>query len=134
VRRDNGVEIETAIPVLEEEIVDLDLRALMAVEGKRRGRKPVKAKKLARWLYDYPITSAYALPAGAIYESAGAAFSDEIPNPLGEKGVDGRWTNSRSLLRAADRISGLHAPGDGKRIETFRNERGRWIGCSSTRG
>lgn len=120
-------EIETAIPRFEEGTVSVDLGHLMGGGNRRRGPKAAKSEKLAIWLFDYLSEQQSPVQAGPLYDQAAAAFADEVPNPLGEKGEDGRWTHGKALQRAADYIPNLPAPRNGKRVERFRDpDSQRW--------
>src|SRR5262249_2591153 len=108
-------EIETAIPVFEEKTVNVDLSSLLNPE-KKRSRAPIKAEKLAVWLFDHLTELKGRSQAGPLFDAAAAAFADEVPNPLGEKGEDGLWTNGNNLHRAAKRVPYLESPRNGKKV------------------
>jgi hypothetical protein len=80
---------------------------------------------MANWLFDYMTENPGPLQAGPLHDAAALAFAHEVPNPMGQKGDDGCWTNGRILKRAADRIPLLEPPRHGKRIERFRDDN-RW--------
>jgi hypothetical protein len=115
-------EIETAIPVFDAQTVNVDLVHLMNSEKSRRGpQRSDQSNRLAEWVYDYLVAEGRPVQAGPLYDAAAAAFSNERPNPLGEKKPDGRWSNGTVLHRAADRVPMLPTPRDGKRVERFQD-------------
>jgi hypothetical protein len=123
-------DIEAAIPVFDSELISVDLAHVMNAEKPRRGpQRSQQSVRLIHWLFDYLASEGRPVQAGPLYDTAAAAFKNDRPNPLGEKGDDGKWSNGRILLRAADRVEELEPPRNGKRVERFQdttNHRWYW--------
>jgi hypothetical protein len=107
---------------------DVDVNEVInaAVRPKAYGPAPLKADKMAIWLFDYLLAQAKPVQAKTVYDEAGLAFMNETPHPLGTLDIDGNWSNGKLLRRAADRVPFLESPRNGKRVKRWQDATTGW--------
>lgn len=94
-------EIETAFPVWEHELVQVDLREAMASPDARRAPAPaVKAQEVADWLIDYLRKAGQPVRLRELFDAAGkeGLIGELKPDHTGQM----KWSNPAILYRAVD--------------------------------